>query len=71
MHLNFLDTSPLKVFASCTRGMLAVCAANILNAVPTKAMKGVSGYQACNADPCRLCMPGHLDLRIPKESCDG
>jgi hypothetical protein len=66
MHLKFLDTSPLKVFASCLRRMHAVCNAGISHAVPAEATKGVSTQDACNASQCRQCMPNHLNISIKK-----
>jgi len=44
MHLNFLDTSPLKDFASRTRSILPVCAAYFQIAVLTMVSRRLTDF---------------------------
>ena len=50
VHLNFLDTSPLKVFASGTRGRPEVYMVNPRFTWSTGTAKGVSVSEVCIVD---------------------
>jgi hypothetical protein len=57
MHLIFLDTSPLKVFASGTRCIPEVYPANLGYAWSTEGSKRLSPLEVCIVDPGIPCIP--------------
>ena len=57
MHLNFLDTSPLKVFVSSLRSKLRVCLVDSLLAELTLTNRQDRSLQLAPLAACILCRP--------------